>query len=379
MKKIVSLVLVLLLVFLFSSCNKEAPGENSSLPSGSESSVDESSETDDSEFLKQTDTVTWSVEIPECFSEYREGVVRYSNIDPESSLARAAVEFAMKYLEKTFSENPEIESYEITSVEIDISQTNWYINEYYYSYIIGNYDLLNNFLIVRYRCNIKIFENIEHRISFPDLDLNEPVEGHLFIIFDLENIYPGEYNVEGFLWKHFNGNVWPWTDYYEVTDEKLFEVFYSRNRPNQYPLHTFIESESEDAASAVDCMRKYLENGLKNDPAVLSYEILNIEPDINHTNWYINTVQRTDFSFGTLWQNVICLNVTFLMDVDDTAEKFGEFSASWGDYDNIPVEYNFYLVRNYDRWEVFGGSTYPHDAFDDLTDIDLIRAINMLP
>ncbi|MBQ7873596.1 MAG: hypothetical protein IJ306_00330, partial [Oscillospiraceae bacterium] len=132
MKKIVSLVLVLLLVFLFSSCNKEAPGENSSLPSGSESSVDESSETDDSEFLKQTDTVTWSVEIPECFSEYREGVVRYSNIDPESSLARAAVEFAMKYLEKTFSENPEIESYEITSVEIDISQTNWYINEYYY-------------------------------------------------------------------------------------------------------------------------------------------------------------------------------------------------------------------------------------------------------
>lgn len=377
MKKLILLILVFLLVFSFSACNEKTPDESSAFPSEGESSADESSETGDSELLKETDTVTWTVKLPECFSEYREGVVRYSSIDPESDFAKDAVEFAEAKLNKYYGEHPGTVSFEITGLEIDFPQTNWYVNDYYYNSIRRNNDLLNNFLIIRFRFNIEMSEGSE--FLFPDSDLSQPIEGHMFIVYDAENIYGNEYDVDGYLWKHFTGNLWPWTDYYDVSDERLFEVFYSRNRPDQYPLHTFIEADGEDAAAAVDCMREYLEKGLENDPAVLSYEIINIEPDINHTNWYINTVQWTDFSFGTLWQNVICLNVTFLMDVDDAAEKFGEFSAPWGDYDNIPVEYNFYLVRNYDRWEVFDGSGFPHDAFDDLTDIDLIRAINMLP
>lgn len=371
MKKIVSVFIIFTLLFSFSSCGTENPSD---FPTSSESEgspISENKETSNSE-----ETIV-TVSLPGCFSEYRKGVVKRSNFDTDGDLAENAVEFTEKYLSKTYSEDSEIESFEITDIEIDMNTTDYNINIYYNGDDYKNDDLINSFVVVRYRCDIKVYDGIEYPRIFTDRDPNEPIEGHLYLMYDPGDIYAVGYELDGYFWKVVNSNPWDWNDKIH-SDEEIFENIYARNNPDVFPLHTDIEENSEDTAAAVDCLKEYLESGLKNDPAVLGYEILKIEPDINHTNFYINTVQQTDFSLSSLLNGVICLNVSYVMDIDENAEKLGEFSAPFGEYDNVPVEYNYYLVRNYDEWEVFGGSTYPHDAFDDLTDEKIIEAINSL-
>ena len=316
--------------------------------------------------------------VPESYYAYREWVVNYSTIDPESDFAKSAVDFARAYLEKNLSENDEIESFEITAVEIDIANTNWTVNTWQYNDSITHDDLLNNFLVVRYRCNIKAKEGIGYLTSYPDHDLNEPLEGHLWVVFDPDNKYDYT-SVNGHKWEFWNSNIWPWNDL-SYSDEEIFEKLYARTE-KELPLHTFIEPDDKIALLAVEQVSAKLEETLKNDPNVISYEILDIVPNINETNWFINmpSVGEDNLTTGTLTSFVLCISRRWKMEVvDEPIPTYGKYHSSqfYNESREGIIESSVYMVYDCGEWKPLGFSKNPIDRFADLTDEKLIELIN---
>ena len=296
------------------------------------------------------------VAAPEYFYEFRKDVVKYSSIDPESDFAKTAVDFVRAYLEKQFSENEEIESFEITDIEIDMNGTNWQINANLYGESLKNEDILNNFLVIRHRPNIKMKEGLDSYWSFPDEDFSKPIEGHYYVIYDPEDKY--DYSaLEGYDWKVWNLNWWSWNNNIH-TEEEMFDVFYARK--NEYlPIYTNLQENDKLAVLAVEYVKENLNNTLKNNPDIFIYEILYIEANINHTNWYINTLQYPNCTVNNLENHVICVSYKIL--------------------ENSTIfESNVYLLYDCGEWIELDSSKYSIDAFDDLTEEQLIGAISSM-
>lgn len=375
MKKIVALILVFLLLCGCSVPEEPIIDEPQSKPEASSESSFESS----SEETEEKEPPV--LKVPESYYAYRKGVVNYSTIDPESDFAKSAVDFALAYLEKIFSENEEIESFEITAVEIDIANTNWTVNTWQYNDSITHDDLLNNFLVVRYRCNIKAKEGIDCPIYGLDHDFNEPLEGHLWLVYDDEDKYCWE-SIEGFSWKFWNENYWPWNDY-SYSDEEIFEKLYARTE-EELPLHTFIEPDDKIALLAVEQVSAKFEETLKNDPNVISYEILDIVPNINETNWFINmpSVGEDNLTTGTLTSSVLCISKRWKMEVvSEPVPTYGKYHSSqfYNESRNGIIESSVYMVYDCGEWKPLGFSKNPIDRFADLTDERLIELINEIP
>ena len=373
MKKLVALIL-----FLICGCSvPEEPiiDEPQSEPEASSESSFESS----SELTEEKEPPV--LKVPESYYAYRKGVVNYSTIDPESDFAKSAVDFALAYLEKNFSENEEIESFEITAVEVDIANTNWTVNTWQYNDSITHDDLLNNFLVVRYRCNIKPKENSSSPIEGLDHDFNEPLKGHLWLVYDTEDKYRWE-TAEGSGWKFWNGNYWSWNDL-SYSDEEIFEKLYARTE-EELPLHSFIEPEDKIALLAVEQVSAKFEETLKNDPNVISYEILDIVPNINETNWFINmpSVGEDNLTTGTLTSSVLCISKRWKMEVvSEPVPTYGKYHSSqfYNESREGIIESSVYMVYDCGEWKPLGFSKNPVDRFADLTDEKLIELINEIP
>ncbi|MBR3963479.1 MAG: hypothetical protein IKK14_08145 [Oscillospiraceae bacterium] len=372
MKKIVALILVFLLLCGCSVPEEPIIDEPQSEPEASSESSFESS----SEETEEKEPPV--LKVPESYYAYRKGVVNYSTIDPESDFAKSAVDFALAYLEKNFSENEEIESFEITAVEVDIANTNWIVNTWQYNDSITHDDLLNNFLVVRYRCNIKAKEGLDYLNSYPDHDWNEPLEGHLCMVFDPNNKYDYT-SVNGHKWEFWNSNIWPWNDL-SYSDEEIFEKLYARTE-EELPLHTFIEPDDKIALLAAEQVREKFEETLKNDPNVISYEILDIVPNINETNWFINmpSVGEDNLTTGTLTSYVLCISKRWKMEVvDEPTPTYGKYHSSqfYNEARDGIIESSVYMVYDCGEWKPLGFTKNPVDRFADLTDEKLIELIN---
>ena len=372
MKKIVALILVFLLLCGCSVPEEPIIDKPQSKPEASSESSFESS----SELTEEKEPPV--LKVPESYYAYRKGVVNYSTIDPESDFAKSAVDFALAYLEKIFSENEEIESFEITAVEVDIANTNWTVNTWQYNDSITHDDLLNNFLVVRYRCNIKAKEGLDYLNSYPDHDLNEPLEGHLWMVFDPNNKYDYT-SVNGHKWEFWNSNIWPWNDLF-YSDEEIFEKLYARTEED-LPLHTFIEPDDKIALLAVEQVSAKFEETLKNDPNVISYEILDIVPNINETNWFINmpSVGEDNLTTGTLTSSVLCISKRWKMKVvTEPVPTYGKYHSSqfYNESREGIIESSVYMVYDCGEWKPLGFSKNPVDRFADLTDEKLIELIN---
>ena len=372
MKKIVALILVFLLLCGCSVPEEPIIDEPQSKPEASSESSFENS----SELTEEKEPPV--LKVPKSYYAYRKGVVNYSTIDPESDFAKSAVDFALAYLEKNFSGNEEIESFEITAVEVDIANTNWTVNTWQYNDSITHDDLLNNFLVVRYRCNIKPKERLSSPIEGLDHDFNEPLEGHLWLVYDTEDKYRWE-TAEGSGWKFWNGNYWPWNDL-SYSDEEIFEKLYARTE-EELPLHTFIEPDDKIALLAAEQVREKFEETLKNDPNIISYEILDIVPNINETNWFINmpSVGEDNLTTGTLTSYVLCISKRWKMEVvDEPTPTYGKYHSSqfYNEARDGIIESNVYMVYDCGEWKPLGFSKNPVDRFADLTDEKLIELIN---
>lgn len=340
MKKLLAILLVLLLLCSCKTLPETSEPENTQ------------------EEIPEEEPFRSVVVAPEYFYEFRRDVVKYSSINPESDFAKSAVEFVKAFLEKTFSENKEIESFKITDVEADINTTNWNVNAYSYPSDIKNKDLLNNFLVVRFRCIVNPKGDLKSPIEGLDHDYNEPLEGHLWLIYDPDDKYDflkTEIPEQG--WKVWNKNFWEWNDDIH-TEEEMFDVFYARKNEN-LPIYTNLEEDDELSLLAAEYARTNLENSLKNDPNILTYQILDIKANINHTNWYINTLQYPDYTVNTLENNIVCISYRWMEDLKIS-------------------ERNLYLLYDCGEWITLDASPYPFDAFDDLTEEDLIGDISSL-
>ncbi len=360
MKKFLSVILILLLL---SSCTKPIPEKPIELPPEIPST-------------EEPEPAPLTVDLPSYFYEFRPGVVRYTSIDPESDFAKSAVNFVKAYLTKQYSENEEIESFEITDVEVDINDTNWHVNTWLYNQSIKSEDILNNFLIIRYRSNVKMKEGLDYYSSFPDQDLSEPIEGHIWAVYDSENKY-NYTGLEGHKWKHFNGNLWSWNDTLH-TEEEMFYKFYSR-KTDHLPLYAYLEEDDDLTVLAAEQTKENLKNALELDKNVISYEIFDAKANINHTNFAINTGFR-DIMPGHLVSYFLCVNISWKMDLVDNPSIYKDsvYGGFHYDYDDIPIEHSLYLLFDGGDWITVGSSTFPFDAFDDLTEEDLIEAINGL-
>lgn len=361
------LCIAVIAVYILCSCVTAPQNEIPSANPESSSKPEESSEPE-----------TLSVNAPAYFYEFLEGVVKYSSIDPKSDFAKSAADFARAFLENEFSENENIESFEITDVEVDMNTTNWNINTWLYNSEIKSEDVLNNFLVVRFRSNIKAKEGTTP-VSFLDHDWSEPLEGHLFLIYDPEDKYDLFFGtLPEYDWEIWNRNFWSWVDDYH-TEERMFDVFYARK--NEYlPIYTHIKENDGLALLAEEQVRTRLENELSSDPNILSYEIIDVEANINHTNWYINTLQYSDYDTGTLGGYILCVSKRWKMDVSENAEINPDsfYGGVYYEFDDVIIEHNSYLVLDGGEWIEIGSSAYPFDAFDGLTEEQLIEAINNL-
>jgi len=269
MKKLLSIFLAFL---FFCSCGETLPQEPAELPTLEEP------------VFENEPLIALP---PKSLCEFREGVVKFSSIDPESDFAKGAVDFVKAYLDKMYSQYDYIESFEVTNVEIDMNTTSWWLNLYYYDDTITSEDIENNFLVARHRTNVKIKDGATVD-SFADTDFSEPLEGHFFVIYDPENKYEFE-SIKGYDWKIFNRNYWSWID--NIHSEKdIFDTMYSSDSI-ALPLHTYLKPEDELVISAVEQTRENLESALKLDRNVLDYEIIDVKANINHTNFGINTNQ----------------------------------------------------------------------------------------
>ena len=312
---------------------------------------------------------------PKSLCEFREEVVKFSSIDPESDFAKSAVDFVKAYLDRMYSQKDYIESFEVTDVEIDMNTTNWWLNIYYYDDTITSEDVENNFLVVRHRTNIKVEDGVTI-YDFGDADLNEPLEGHFFVIYDPEDKYEFE-SEKGYDWEIFNRNYWSWNNDTLHTEKDIFDSMYSFDSI-ALPLHTYLKPEDELVISAVEQTKEKLETALELDRNVLDYEIIDVKANINHTNFAINTNQFKNIRTGTLETLALCVSLKWKMDLIENPLIYND--SVWGgfhyDYDNIPIEYSLYLICDGGNWKTVGSSTFPNDAFDDLTKDKLIELIN---
>lgn len=317
-----------------------------------------------------------AVSAPEYFYEFREGTVKYSSIDPESDFAESAAEFVKKYLEKTYSENEKIESFEITDVEVDMNTTNWWVNLCLYGETLKNNDVLNNFLVIRHRSNIQLKEGVDNSV-FPDHDLNEPVEGHRFVVYDTENNY--DYTgMEGYDWKCWNSDSQAWRNNTH-TEEKMFDVFYARKNEH-LPIYTNLKENSELSVLAAEYIAESMKKDLEGDPNILKHKILDIKANINQTNWYINTLQRSNYPVSVLENYVVCVSYKWTMDVSENAEISSDSFAGgfFYEFDNEIIERSVYLLYDCGEWIELDSSSYSFNAFDDLTEEKLIGAISSM-
>lgn len=358
MKKLLAIFLAFL---LFCSCGETLSEEPSKIPP-SEETVSESEPP--------------KAHPPKSLCEFREGVVKFSSIDPESDFAKGAVDFVKAYLDQMYSQNDYIESFEVTDVETDMNTTSWWLNIYYHDDTITSEDIENNFLVIRHRTNVKVEDGVTI-YDFGDADLSEPLEGHFFVIYDPEDKYEFE-NIKGYDWKIFNRNYWSWID--NIHSEKdIFDTMYSFDSI-ALPLHTYLKPEDELVISAVEQTRENLESALKLDCNVLDYEIIDVKANINHTNFAINTNQFKNVTTNTLETLSLCVNISWKMDLAENPSIYKDsvYGGFHYDYDNVPIEHSLYVICDGGNWITVGSSTYPFDAFDDLTENDLIEAINGL-
>lgn len=358
MKKLLSVFLAFL---LFCSCGENLPDEPSELPLLEEP-------------VSENEPLT--VNPPKSLCEFRPGVVKFSSIDPESDFAKGAVDFVKAYLDQMYSQYDYIESFEVTDVEIDMNTTSWWLNIYYYDDTITSEDITNNFLVIRHRTNVKVEDGVTI-YDFGDADLSEPLEGHFSVIYDSEDKYEFE-SLNGYDWKIFNRNYWPWIDNIH-SEEDIFNTMYSFDSI-ALPLHTNLKPEDALVISAVEQTKENLESALKLDRNVLNYEIIDVKANINHTNFAINTNQFKNIRTDTLETLALCINISWKMDLTDNPSIYKDsvFGGFHYDYDNIPIEHSLYLLCDGGKWITVGSSTYPFDAFDDLTDEKLIELINGL-
>ncbi|MBQ6700111.1 MAG: hypothetical protein IJM98_05560 [Oscillospiraceae bacterium] len=359
MKKLLSIFLAFL---FFCSCGETLPQEPAELPTLEEP------------VFENEPLIALP---PKSLCEFREGVVKFSSIDPESDFAKGAVDFVKAYLDKMYSQYDYIESFEVTNVEIDMNTTSWWLNLYYYDDTITSEDIENNFLVVRHRTNVKIKDGATVD-SFADTDFSEPLEGHFFVIYDPENKYEFE-SIKGYDWKIFNRDPWPWNNDVIHTEKDIFDTLYSFGTV-ALPLHTSLIPDDELAVSAVEQTKENLESALKLDRNVLDYEIIDVKANINHTNFGINTNQFKNFTTVALENLALCVSMKWKMDLAENPSIYKDsvFGGFYYDYDNVPIENSLYLICDGGVWKTVGSSTYPFNAFDNLTENDLIEAINGL-
>lgn len=373
MKKFISVLMVFILLLTACSSHYE--------PVDEQPEINEPGSNGPSEISPSKETVSEDKQLtalpPKSLCEFREGVVKFSTINPESDFAKGAVDFVKAYLDRMYSQNDYIESFEVTDVEIDMNTTSWWLNIYYYDDTITSEDVENNFLVVRHRTNIKVGDGVTI-YDFGDADLNEPLEGHFMVVYDPENKYEFE-SEKGYDWKIINRNFWSWNNDVIHTEKDIFDTMYSFGSI-ALPLHTYLRPDDKLVVSAVEQTRENLESALKLDRNVLDYEIIDVSANINHTNFAINTYQFKNITTNALETLALCVNLKWKMDLIENPSIYKDsvFGGFHYDYDNIPIENSLYLICDGGNWKIVGSSTFPNDSFDDLTENDLIEAINGL-
>lgn len=160
-------------------------------------------------------------------SDYISEVIKHSNINPNSDFAKTALNSVELYLTEIYSGNSEIESFEITDIEIDYDYMDFWIN---LNLSLNQdtydcYDLLNNFLVIKTRTKINLFENIENPGTFPDYDLSEPMVWKIFVMYDPDDKYSWATQIGDGPWKHVDSSFGNYESY-NFTDEELYEKFY---------------------------------------------------------------------------------------------------------------------------------------------------------
>lgn len=116
-------------------------------------------------------------------------VVKHSTIDPDSDLAKSAIDGVTAYISEYFSENPEVEDFVITDAEIDWAVTDQWLYLYTSTSNYDLEDLLNNFLVIKTKTEVKLKDGVSDtkRDTFPDYDLSEPLVWKVFVMYDPYN------------------------------------------------------------------------------------------------------------------------------------------------------------------------------------------------
>lgn len=350
---LMKIILTLIIICLFSSCTNS--NSLNSLNYFSENNIE--------------------IKIPPYYCEFREGVVKHSNINPKSELSESAIEFVTTYLEYEYSNSHDVEEFSIDAVEVDMHETDFRINGYINGSLLESNDFLNNFLIVKYRIKLKVTPGSETYYSLGDIDYTEPVEGHYWLVHDPEDKYHYTH-LEGYNWKIVSSDFWEWNNN-GLSDKEIFDLMYNRSTYD-LPLHTELIESDGIVISAIEQIKSDFESSLCNDSNVLNYKILEIKANINATDWFINTLQYSDYTVSTLLNRVICISTRWTMETVDKIKQHNSMFMGGKFYNvsNEIIEQNVYIVYDYDHWEIIGFSDHYFNEFDNLNDEQLINAIN---
>ncbi len=315
------------------------------------------------------------IKTPPCYYEFREGVVKHSNIDFKSELSECAVAFVADYLEYKYADNNDVKKFGVDAVEIDMNETDFIINGYFNGTFLESDDFLNRFLVVKYRIELKVTPDSETYYSLGDVDYSEQVEGHYWLVYDPENKY--QYTcLDGYDWKIVSSDFREWNSR-ALSDKEIFDSMYNRSA-YELPLHTELKENDRSVIGAIEQIKSDFESSLCNDSNILSYEILEIKANINATNWFINTLRYSDYTVSALLNNVICISARWTMKTADETEQ-NESMFMDGKFYSVSdeiIEQNIYLVYDCNHWEIIGFSNDGFNEFDNLSDEELINAIN---